>query len=82
MLHRLIRYSCIFAVHMSPGLNRSFVLQRFEHSNMVELCNRIMFDFYLGPATYSIQVHIFFIILINSHIPRPPPLFVLCLHSV
>ena len=49
MLHRLIKYSCIFAVHMSPALNRRSALQHFKHSNTVELCNGIMLDFYLGP---------------------------------
>ena len=33
---------------MSPTLNRSTALQRFEHGNAVEICNRIMFDFYPG----------------------------------
>ena len=46
MLHRLIRYSCIFTACMSPFLNGSFALQRFECGNAVELHNRTMFDFY------------------------------------
>ena len=33
---------------MSPALNGSSTLQRFEHGNAVEKCNRIMFDFYPG----------------------------------
>ena len=33
---------------MSPALNGSLVLQRFERSNAVELHNGIMFDFYPG----------------------------------
>jgi len=32
---------------MSPALNRSSVLQPFERSNVVEIRNGIMFDFYL-----------------------------------
>ena len=48
MLRRLIKYSCIFAVRMSPILNGSFVLRHFECSNAVEICNGIMFDFYPG----------------------------------
>ena len=35
-------------MRMSPALNRSSVLKRFERGNKVELCNGIMFDFYLG----------------------------------
>ena len=33
---------------MSPALNGSTALQRFERSNAVEICNG-MFDFYSGP---------------------------------
>ena len=33
---------------MSFALNRSSALERFERSNAIEICNRIMFDFYLG----------------------------------
>ena len=29
-------------------LNESFAFQCFEHSNEVEICNGIMFNFYLG----------------------------------
>ena len=42
---------------MSPALNRSFALQRFERSNVVEIRNGIMFDFYPGLAhMYSTQL--------------------------
>ena len=38
---------------MSPTLNGNTALQRFEHSNVVEIHNRMMFDFYLGlPHMY------------------------------
>ena len=33
---------------MSPTLNGSTALQRFEHGNAIEMRNGIMFDFYLG----------------------------------
>ena len=35
---------------MSPALNGSSVIQRFEHSNAIEIRNRILltFDFYMG----------------------------------
>ena len=46
-VRRLIRYSCIFAAIMSPSLNECFALQCFEHGNVVELCNGILFDFYM-----------------------------------
>ena len=40
---------------MSPALNGSSALQRFERSNAIEIRNGIMFDFYLGlPHMYSL----------------------------
>ena len=33
---------------MIPIINGSSVLQRFERSNAVEICNGMMFDFYPG----------------------------------
>ena len=33
---------------MSPTLNGSSTLERFEGSNVIEIRNAIMFDFYLG----------------------------------
>ena len=40
---------------MSPGLNGSTALQRFECGIMVEICNRIMFNFY--PELPHIAYH-------------------------
>ena len=38
---------------MSFALNRSYALQRFKHSNAIEIHNGIMFDFYPGlPHMY------------------------------
>ena len=48
-LHRCLpfmRYSCIYEAHMSPTFNGSSVIQRFKHSNAIEICNGITFDFY------------------------------------
>ena len=43
---------------MSPTLNGTSVLQRFERSNAVKIRNRIMFDFYPGlPYMYNMRVH-------------------------
>ena len=33
---------------MSPALNGNTALQCFKHDNVVEICNRIMLDFYPG----------------------------------
>ena len=48
MLYRLIRYSYIYEVHMSPALNRSSAMQHFKGSNAIEICDGITFDFYTG----------------------------------
>ena len=43
---------------MSPALNGSSVLQRFEHSNAIKIRNGIMFDFYPGlPHMWYIGVY-------------------------
>ena len=43
---------------MSPTLNGSTALQRFERGNAVEIHNGIMFDFYLGlPHLYNLMVY-------------------------
>ena len=39
------RHSCIYEVHMSPALNRSSAIWRFERSNATEIHDRITFDF-------------------------------------
>ena len=39
---------------MSPALDGSSALQRFECGNAVEIRNGIMFDFYPGTVTYTI----------------------------
>ena len=54
MLRRFIRYSCIYEVHMSPTLSRSSAIRRFKHSNAIEICDGIPFDFYTGlPHMYD-----------------------------
>ena len=35
-------------MHMSPALNQSSALERFECGNAIKICNGIMFDFYPG----------------------------------
>ena len=40
---------------MSPPLNGSSALQRFERSNAIEIRNGIMFDFYPGLPHMSIR---------------------------
>ena len=40
--------------HMSCTLNGSSALQRFEHSNEIEIHNRIMFDLYPNCHIYTI----------------------------
>ena len=41
---------------MSPALNGSSALQRFERGTTVEICNGIMFNFYLGlPHVFKVD---------------------------
>ena len=41
---------------MSPGLNRSSVLECFKRGNVIEMRNGIMFNFYLGlPHMYCMN---------------------------
>ena len=40
---------------MSPALNGSSVLQHFERSNAIKICNGIMFDFYPGLPHIVLQ---------------------------
>ena len=51
---------------MSPTLNGSSMLECFEQSNASEICNRVMFDFYLGLPHKYIYQHI--------HTPHDPSL--------
>ena len=52
----MCQVSCIYAVHMSPALNRTSALQLFKHSNAIEICNRIMLNFCLGLPHLTIKV--------------------------
>ena len=42
---------------MSPALNGSSAQERFKRGNAIEICNGIMFDFYLG-LPHMIQLEI------------------------
>ena len=44
----VLRCMNIYEVHTSPALNRSSVIRRFERSNVIEIRDRIIFDFYMG----------------------------------
>ena len=49
----------VYTVRMSPALNGSSAVERFKHGNAIELCNRIMFDFYPGlPHLCILYVYI------------------------
>ena len=52
-----VKYSCMFLAHMSSALNGTTMLQCFEHSNTIEICNKIMFDF--NPALSRVSYRIF-----------------------
>ena len=58
---------------MSPALNGSTALQRFEHNNAVDIRNGIMFDFYPGlPHVYTIHSSIAVGSLERIDIRTPP----------
>ena len=40
--------SCIYEARMNPALNGSSAIRHFEHSNAIEMRDRIIFDFYTG----------------------------------
>ena len=48
MLGKLINTYHVYTARMSFALNGSSALERFEHGNVIEIRNRIMFDFYPG----------------------------------
>ena len=45
----------LYTVHMSPALNGSSAIVRFECGNTIEIRNEMMFNFYLGlpQLTYN-----------------------------
>ena len=47
----------VYTVRMSPALNGSSALQRFECGNAIEIRNGIMFDFYPGLPQLCIYMY-------------------------
>ena len=57
MLGKLMNTYHVYTACISPAFNGSSVLERFEHSNAINIRNRIMFDFYLGlPHMHLVRV--------------------------
>ena len=48
MLRRLVSYSCSYEARMSPALNGSSAIRRFERSDAIDIRDGITFDFYTG----------------------------------
>ena len=48
MLGKLMNTFHIYTAHMRPALSGSSALERFERSNVIEIRNGIMIDFYPG----------------------------------
>ena len=48
VLYKYGNYRCNYALHLSPALNGSSEIQRFERSDAIEIRDRIIFDFYTG----------------------------------
>ena len=59
-----------------PALNGSSALQRFERYSAVEICNRIMFDFYLGLPRIAFYFSFSLIIIICFPLQNCLPLCV------
>ena len=54
MLYRCIN---IYKAHMSPALNGSSAIRRFEGSDAIEIRNGITFDFYTGlPHIHVVKI--------------------------
>ena len=47
MLRELISYLHIYETHMSPALNESAAVWRFEHGDVIKICGKIIFKFYM-----------------------------------
>ena len=63
-LGKLMNTYHIYTARLSPALSRSSALEHFERSNVSEIRNGILFDFYLGlphmlntVATVTISLH-------------------------
>ena len=56
-LRKLIRYSCIYEACMSPALNGSSAIRRFERSVAIEIRDGITFDFYTGLPHIVVVFH-------------------------
>ena len=54
---------------MSSALNGSYMLEPFEHSSAIKICNGIMFDFYLGLPHAFLHVHVH--CYLNLHLSNP-----------
>ena len=59
VLCKLMNTWYVYTARMSPTLNGSSALQRFERSNAIEISNTIMFDFYPGlPHMYGLSGYV------------------------
>ena len=64
-LGKLINTCHVYTARMSPALNGSSALQRFERSNAIEIRNGIMFDFY--PGLPHMLLHIMYCSVETCH---------------
>ena len=56
MICKLTGYSRIYEERMNPALNRSSAIQHFKHTDVIEICDGIIFDFYTGLPHLSITI--------------------------
>ena len=62
-IHRFIRHSCTYAACMSPTLNKRSALKCFKCSNVIEIWNWKLFNFY--PGLPHVHSHFFKYTLLN-----------------
>ena len=68
MLRRLVSYSHIYKVCMSPALNGSLAIRRFKHRDEIEICDGII-DFYTGLSHTYVRFLFFF--CLNYEMMKP-----------
>ena len=58
-LDKLMNTYHVYTARMSPVLNRSFVLERFERGSTIKICNGIMFFISTQDCYMYVHMHAF-----------------------
>ena len=57
-MHSCVNNCCIYTVRLGPAINGSSEIQRFECSDVIKVCNGIIFDFYTGLPHVCVCVYV------------------------